>query len=1003
MNANNNADARPLNLAELRLRLSSAKGPRYWRTLEEIAQTPEFEELLHREFPTDASLWHDPVGRRGFIKVMGASLALMGLTACSRQPTETILPYVKAPESMPVDKAVPYATALPFAGYAIGVLGLTYQGRPTHLEGNPGHPASLGSLDVISQASILDLYDPDRLQHITRNGGTASWPEFLNEWKKTSNILNSRNGAGLAVLTGTVTSPTLAAQLKTLRAKWPMAKWHRFEPAAPVATQAGVLLAFGEAVQALYRFERADVVVSLDAPFLGEGPGQIRYTRDFSARRDPSHPEGMNRLYVLESTPSTTGAAADHRLPIPSGRIPVVALALANALGVRDIQTRPTSISPSEQRWIEAIASDLLAKQGRCLILCGETQPAAVHALTHAMNAALGNIDKTVLYCDPVEAEPTDTNLSFRELVDDIHAGNVKTLVMLGVNPVYAAPTDLNFEAVLEKVETRIALTSHADETAKLCHWVLPEAHPFEAWSDARAYDGTITIAQPLVAPLHEAYSPYELLSALIEDAPRAGYDVVRAYWLSQWPQDFPARWHTALSNGLIPDSALPLRTPALRPATEWNVGYPREAASDELELVFRTDPTVFDGRYANNGWLQETPKPLTKLTWDNAVLLSPATAERLGIAREDIVELTVEGRKIEAPALIAPGHATHSLTIHLGYGRNRVGHIGNDAGFSAYALRSMQSPWRLSGVTVRSTGARKRLALTSTHHLMDGRDLIRSAAVQDFIENPELFHHVDAHHSNGSLYPPVKESAHAWGMSIDLSRCTGCNACVVACQSENNIPVVGRDQVLAGREMHWIRVDHYFAGELDAPQALHQPVLCMHCENAPCEVVCPSAATVHSAEGLNEMVYNRCVGTRYCANNCPYKVRRFNFLAYTDTKTESLKAQRNPQVTVRTRGVMEKCTYCVQRINAARIEAKKAGRRIADGEVVTACQRACPAGAIVFGDLHDPNSRVAKTKANPRHYTLLEELNARPRTGYLGRLRNPNPALEENERHAGA
>jgi molybdopterin-containing oxidoreductase family iron-sulfur binding subunit len=649
---------------------------------------------------------------------------------------------------------------------------------------------------------------------------------------------------------------------------------------------------------------------------------------------------------------------------------------------------------------VQTVAADLRAHRGRSAVIAGDEQPAVVHALAHAINAALGNVGATVLYTAPVAAAPVEHAASLGELIADMDAEQVELLLIAGGNPVVTAPADLGFAERLATVDLRVHLGLYDDETSRLCHWHLPETHYLEAWSDTRAFDGAVTIMQPLIAPLYEGRSAHEVLAAFAGEPERKGYDLVRAHWRGARGGDdasFERFWRRALHDGVVPDTALPPTPVALR--RDWLE--PEDAAGadeagDGLDLQLRLDPTVFDGRFANNGWLQELPKPLTKLTWDNAALVSPATAARLGVASEDVVELVYAGRTLRAPVWVLPGQADRVVTVHLGNGRTRGGRVADGAGFDAYVLRTAAAPWGGPGLEVRPTGERYPLACTQQHHGMEGRHLIREATLADFRADPHVLHE-GAHDPppDMTLYPPHPYEGYAWGMAIDLGACTGCNACVVACQSENNIPVVGKDQVARGREMHWIRIDRYYEGALANPAVRHQPVPCMHCENAPCELVCPVNATVHGDEGLNEMVYNRCVGTRYCSNNCPYKVRRFNFYLYSDWTTESRKLAANPDVTVRSRGVMEKCTYCVQRINQGRIQAKKEDRTIRDGEVVTACQQACPAEAIVFGDINDPESRVARLKKDPRNYTLLADLNTRPRTSYLALVTNPNPELK--------
>jgi molybdopterin-containing oxidoreductase family iron-sulfur binding subunit len=986
-----------LDLAAIRERLATARGPEYWRSLEELADSEEFQALLRREFPENASEWMDPVSRRGFLKLMGASLALAGLSACTGQPDERIVPYVKAPEEIVPGKPLFFATAMPQGGYATGLLAESHMGRPTKVEGNPKHPASLGATDAFAQASILTLYDPDRSQAVLNGGHISSWNAFAAALGAELEKQKARRGAGLRVLTETVTSPTLAAQLRALLAKFPAARWHQHEPAARDNARLGARLAFGEFVETHYRLERADVILALDADFLCAGPGSVRYARDFAERRKlTGYLARMNRLYAVEATPTNTGTMADHRLAIRAGEIEAFARAVAQGLGVAagGGETSPPGL---HAKWIAAVVRDLQKHRGASLVLAGDGQPPVVHALAHAMNHALGNVGVTVVHTDPVEANPVDQRESLQELARDMEAGQVDVLIVLGGNPAFAAPADLRFAGRLSKVKFRVHLGLYDDETARLCDWHIPEAHYLEAWSDARAHDGTATIIQPLIAPLYGGKSAHELLAEILGQPGRTGYEIVRDYWKGQHrSKDFERFWRAALHDGVIDGTALPAKSVSLKKGIG-ETGKQRQAGAGALEIVFRPDPTIWDGRFANNGWLQELPKPLTKLTWDNAALLSPATAERLGLSTGDVVELEHGGRTVRAPIWILPGHAPDSVSVHFGYGRTRAGRVGTGTGFNAYAIRTAAAPWFAPGLTIRKTGGRYPLVSTQSHNSMEGRNLVRAGTLEEYGKHPEFAREMGEEPPRDlSLYPGFKYEGYAWGMAIDLNACTGCNACVVACQSENNSPIVGKDQVSRGREMHWIRIDRYYHGGLEDPEVHHQPVMCHHCENAPCEVVCPVAATNHSAEGLNDMVYNRCVGTRYCSNNCPYKVRRFNFLAFQDFDTPSLKLMRNPNVTVRSRGVMEKCTYCVQRINAAKIEAEKADRQVRDGEILTACQQACPTQAIVFGNINDPGSRVSKLKAEPRNYGLLADMNTRPRTTYLAKVKNPNPEIEK-------
>ncbi len=986
----------------LRAKLGAATGRQYWRSLDELAESDAFTSFLHAEFPREASVL-DAVGRRQFLQLMGASMALAGVSACTKQPVEKIVPYVKMPEEVIPGEPLFFATAINVAGEAAGVLVESHMGRPTKVEGNPDHPVSLGATDVFSQAVILELYDPDRSQVVLNAGSIRPYAAFLATAQALVEKEKGTQGAGFRILTETVTSPSLAAQIREVLQELPQAKWHQYQPINRDNPQAGALLAFGEVVDQVLRLENADVIVSLDADFLSSQPGNMRYTREFARRRKvtTSNP-AMNRLYVVESTPTATGSNADHRLPLRSTDIEAFTRALATALGVAN-ETAP-SMQP-HAKWVKEVAADLQTARGRSVIVAGPAQPPGVHALAYLMNQALGNIGQTLQFVEPVAIQPVNHLASLKELTADMEAGKVNALVILGGNPVYDTPADLRFAELLDKVETRLHAGLYNDETARLCHWHVPLAHQLETWGDTRAHDGTLTIQQPLIAPLYNGRSASEVLAAFTGRPTRPAHDIVRDYWKATWgDSDFDTRWRKSLHDGLVAGSAAPIK-PVTAGAAVVQTLKPLGAPAAGMELVIRQDPHVHDGRFNNNGWLQELPRPVTKLTWDNAALLSPVTAERLRLRNEDVVELKYQGRVVKAPVWVTPGHANDSVTVHLGYGRTQTGKVGAGTGFNAYTLLTSAAPGGGAGLEVRKTGERYSLACTQDHFSMEGRDIVRSATLEEFKRNPHIGpagqhtsggEHGNSHHEEEeiSFYSDWKYPGYAWGMSIDLSACTGCNACTIACQAENNIAVVGKDQVSRGREMHWIRVDRYFEGDLDNPQMVHQPVPCMQCENAPCELVCPVNATVHGEEGLNDMVYNRCVGTKYCSNNCPYKVRRFNFYLYQDFETETYKSMRNPDVTVRSRGVMEKCTYCVQRINQTRIAAKREDRRIVDGEVQTACQQVCPAEAIVFGDINEHGSKVAQERGQPRSYALLAELNTRPRTTYLAAVTNPNPKL---------
>jgi len=1001
------ASKEKLTLAAVRERMDFAtshdarekSGPQYWRSLEELAGSKEFQEALHREFPKGASEWIDTVSRRGFLKVMGASLGLAGMTACVKLPQEPIVPYVRQPENVIPGRAQFYASAMTLGGYANPILVESHLGRPTKIEGNDKHPASLGGTDIFAQASLLGMYDPDRSQSVVSLGDQRSFAAFASALRGALGAQRGFEGDGIRLLTTTISSPTLADQIHNFLKTYPQAKWHVYEPVNRDNVVEGAKMAFGQPVETRYDFSKADVVVSLDADFLYGGfPGNVKYIRDFASRRDPDGGT-MNRLYVIESTPSSTGVKADQRLPVRASMVEGFARAL---LGTE--QTSRDLSGEREQALADRVQADLANHHGSSIVIAGDHQPAAVHALAHALNLQLGNVGKTVSYTDPVQANPINQTESLKELVAGMNAGKVDLLIILGGNPVYDAPADLNFADAMKsgKVPLRVHHGLYQNETAELCEWQVPAAHELESWGDARAYDGTVSIIQPLIAPLYNGTSPIEFVALLSGQSGASGYELVRAYWQKQHAgADFEAFWRKSLHDGWIEGTALPPKSVTAKSAVPASEARPPDP--NAIELNIRRDSTVYDGQFSNNGWLQELPKPLNKLTWDNAILLGPKMAERMQIVAKDVLELERNGVTVQGAAWIQAGHSDNAITVTLGYGRTRAGRVGTGLGFNAYALRTTANPWIAPGVQVRKTGGRYELASVQGMQSMetpngDFRPLVRETTLEEYKKNPN-FAQQDQPAYGLSLYKPFpyQSESYAWGMAIDLNRCVGCNNCILACQSENNIAVVGQEQTKLGRYMHWIRVDVYYQGDRDNPRAFFQPVPCMQCENAPCEVVCPVAATNHSTEGLNDMVYNRCVGTRYCSNNCPYKVRRFNFLLFQDWVTPQYKMMRNPDVTVRSRGVMEKCTYCVQRISERRIDCETAsvreGQDIRIGdELQTACQQSCPAEAIIFGNLNDPDSKVSKLKQKSLNYALLGELNTRPRTTYLAEVRNPNP-----------
>jgi molybdopterin-containing oxidoreductase family iron-sulfur binding subunit len=1009
--------AAPMTLAAVREQLKAAKGKRYWRSVDELAGTPEFQAAVEREFPHAVEEWTDPVSRRGFFKLMGASLALAGLAGCTKQPDEPIYSYVKAPEDLILGKPNYFATAFPFVTGAVPLLVKSDQFRPIKIDGNPEHSYNRGSSDAMTQATLLDLYDPDRSQRVTYRGEDREWMEFAEELRAA--MAASRDGSGIYFLSATITSPTLARQWKALQAAYPKATLVQYDPAI-----AGTTAENGLNVQ--YDLSSADLLVSLDADFLSGAafPGFHKLLREYAERR--KDPAKMNRLYAIESTPTTTGMKAEHRLGLRASEIPAFAAELAKAVGVAGVEAPAYAWTAEQKKFLAVLAKDLKAHAGKSVVIPGNYQDPSVAALAQAINRTLGNIGKTSFpSAEPLHPIPSRQAADLKALVADLNAGKVDWLVILNANPIYSAPADYEFAAAFAKAKAVAHLGSHVDETGQLAHWHIPAAHYLESWSDARAYDGTVSIVQPLIDPLYGGKTAHDLFQLFLNEPLLSAYAAVRETWkpVLEKRGDFELGWRKALHAGWIEGTAFDKTTnDAVDLAALGKIPVP--SSKDAIEIVFRPDPNIYDGRWSNVGWLQELPKPITNLSWDNAALVSGATLTRLGLAEDDIVELSVDGRKVKAPVIVAPGHPDNSVTVYLGYGRAFAGRVGSGAGFNAYLIRTATAPFYATG-TIRKLDGKWGVAVTKSHYqdhrpkLFGGegngnnsleadeaigeRGIIRYATLEEFLAHPNFANEGETHPTtdkNNTLFPNWEYKDNAWGMSIDMNSCTGCNACIVGCYAENNIPVVGKQQVRIGRNMQWLRVDTYFEGDLADPRAHFQPMACQHCENAPCEQVCPVGATVHTPEGLNQMVYNRCVGTRYCSNNCPYKVRRFNFLLYSDFDTESLKLMRNPDVTVRSRGVMEKCSYCVQRISAAKIDADKENRPVRDGEIVTACQQACPASAITFGNLNDRQSKVAKLQADQRSYQVLADLNTRPRTTYVAAVLNTNPELNaaENE-----
>jgi len=1039
-----------MTLAEVRAKLDGKTGRRFWKNLDELADTPAFHELMREEFPRQAGSvsstneWVDSVSRRGFLKVMGASLTLAGLAGCTKQPDEPIYPYIKQPEDLVLGKPMYFATAYPFPTGAIPVLVKSDSFRPIKVDGNPEHPMSKGKSDAFTQATLLDLYDPDRSQHVLHRGEVSAWGDFqetfLTAAKKTS------GGQGLYFLSETITSPSLAAQWKQVQAAYPQAKLIQWEPVNQDSSRAASRAAFGSYTDAQYKLEEADVILSLDADFLGgiAHPGFLPMAAGYAERRRYEEGKTMNRMYVVETMPTVTGFKADHRLALKPSRISLFATTLASVVDGASLDALPSG----DVNFLRTVAKDLKAANGRCVVIPGEQASPAVHAAAYALNSALGAVGKTVIYTETVNPMPSEQVADLKSLVADMNAGKVQWLVILGVNPIYSAPSDLHFQDAFAKIPVTVALGSHVDETGAIANWHINKAHYLESWSDARAYDGTISIIQPMIDPLYGGKSAFDVFQALLENMQISAYDVVVANAKTYIKGDFATGWRKALHDGWVEGTAFTAKAGGAGKSAV--ASFPiQTATSSGLEISFRPDPSIYDGRFSNVGWMQELPKQVTSLSWDNAAIMSMGTMADLKLEESDPVKISFDGREFIAPALMVPGHPDGVITVHLGFGRGvQAGRVAQGVGFDAYQIRRSDAPLFVAGATAVKVPGTYELCITKVHNIehrgsfaqhdlekplsdKDGvyslagheameRSIIRYATVDEAKKNPNFAHENGA---SGTLidkvgYSPQGEKVphdnsffpdnwkydeqdpstlkiqNAWGMAIDLNSCIGCNACIVSCYAENNIPVVGREQVKVGRNMQWLRIDTYFEGDLHAPKAHFQPMACQHCENAGCEQVCPVGATVHTPEGLNTMVYNRCVGTRYCSNNCPYKVRRFNFLLYSDYDTESLKFSRNPDVSVRSRGVMEKCSYCVQRIEAAKIVADKENREIRDGEIVTACQQACPTSAITFGNINDKASKVAKLKAEERDYQVLADLNFRPRTTYTAGVINPHPEL---------
>jgi MoCo/4Fe-4S cofactor protein with predicted Tat translocation signal len=976
-----------------------ASGKKYWTSLDQLAETAEFKQWVHREFPSSATELLDGSSRRTVLKLMAASFGLAGLAAC-RRPVEHIYPNSKGTEADVYAPGEPffYTTVHSIGGHTTGLLVETHDGRPTKIEGNPDHPHSLGAATAIQQALVLSVYDPDRSSKVLANGKESDWPKL----RAAVQGLSLGDGSGFRILSGYVGSPSLAALRADVLKKYPKAKWIEYEPIGRDNELAGAALAFGQPYYTHPKFDKAKVIVSLDFDFLGmDSPSPFMTTLFTRGRRVESEEDldKMNRLYMVESQFSITGANADHRLRMKPSDVRQFAIELAAALGAMPgLNVVNNGGADKRARFLAAVVKDLKAAGGQALVVAGPRQPASVQALVALINQSLNSA--CVTYTKPVFEANAGVD-ALKALTEEMSAGQVSTLLILGGNPVYNAPADLQFGVALSKVANSIHLGQEVDETAVAAKWHIPEAHLLESWGDAATSEGLAAIQQPMIEPMHGGKTAAEIVSWIANGKFTSAHDLTKNYWLSQFSGDKEDVWRKALHDGVVASSKTVEPAKVTVDAKKVAAAIAAEKpASGGLEVAFVPSSSTWDGRFANNGWLQEAPDPVSKLVWGNAALISPATAKAQNVTDGDVVTLSRGNYKMEAAILIQPGHADDCISIALGYGRQQCGRVGKDVGFNANLIRTTDAFWSAAGVSLSATGRRYTHATSQERGLAEhqnNRPLAREGTVEEYKKNPKFVEEMSEVPELAGIYPQIKyDHGYQWGMAIDLTACTGCNACVVACVAENNIPVVGKEQVIRGREMHWLRLDRYYSGDENDPEVIEQPLPCMQCENAPCENVCPVQATSHSPEGLNDMAYNRCVGTRYCANNCPFKVRHFNFLNFHRGEPEMVGLVYNPDVSVRMRGVMEKCTYCVQRIEEVRIKAKAEGRRaIKDGEIKTACQQTCPADAIVFGNINDPESRVSKLKKQERNYAMLAELDIRPRTTYLAKLRNPNPELK--------
>jgi Fe-S-cluster-containing dehydrogenase component len=990
----------------------SSSGPKVlWRSLEEKAEPNRRQADAHGSDVVKQAIDVSELSRlkrRSFLTLSGAISAMAGLPGCIRRPVERIMPHVEPPEDGSPGVPLHYATVMQRRGEALGLLVRSHEGRPTKIEGNPDHPTSFGATDMLAQASVLELYDADRARSPSRAGIAKNYGEFDSYFKDLIATLASSHGAGLSILAEPTNSPTFLRLRAEIKRRLAGARFYSYAPLDDGGERAGARLAFGQPLVALPRFDVATVILSLDCDFVMTEPGSVLASRQFAAGRamESAKQASMSRLYMVEPSLSVTGANADHRLALPASAIGAYAKALAAELGGHgaSLGAVASALGTPELEgvpdfWIKAVAKDLAAQKGRSLVVVGSRQPAAVHALVAAINQALGNGGRTVNYTAAADTEEKGGTEDIMALSRAMSEGKVQALLILGGNPVYDAPVDARFKAMLAKVPNSIALATHASETAEACTWLVPRAHELETWGDQLARGGAYAIAQPLIAPLFNARSDIEMLAVLGGEPDPTGHTLVRATANQNGLSD-TLEWQAALQKGVGNSSRaqilgmVPIMEAAVASAVRAIAPYSPLGAG-EYEAVFLADNKLEDGRYANNSWLLELPDPITRVTWDNVAMLAPSTARALGISNGDMIRLTAGQLSIEIPAWLQPGQAPSSVGLPLGWGRTRAGRNGNGSGFNVYPLRTSAGAYFASGVKLEKLARRYSLSETQEHDSMEGRPVAIEANLDAYRDQPDFAQWGQPDPEAPPLWKKVDYSqGYQWGMVIDLNTCNGCSACVIACQAENNIPTVGKEQVARGREMHWLRMDRYYAGEESEPEVAFQPIACQHCEEAPCENVCPVNATTHSPEGLNDMAYNRCIGTRYCSNNCPYKVRRFNFFNFNLDIPETRQMQFNPDVTVRFRGVMEKCTYCVQRIQNGKIAAKREDKHLGD-RVVTACQQACSSGAIVFGDINDPESRVSKARKIDRNYGLLADIGTHPRTRFLGKVRNPNPEMK--------